>query len=96
MENCSSEKKLTVKIPSQKGASNWLCLLPLAKFNFSLNKSEIKDGLHLRYGWEPQNTPHIWPCGQPFILAHSLHCPKCVYPHPRQNEIRDTFATLLD
>ena len=28
MENCSSEKKLTINLASQKGASNWLSVLP--------------------------------------------------------------------
>ena len=69
---------------------------PPKKYNFSLNKSEFKDGLHLRYGWEPPNTPHTCPCGQPFTLTHSLHCPKGGYTHLRHNETRDTLATLLD
>ena len=88
-------KKLTVNLPSQKGAPKWLSFFFLTKFNFSLNKPEIKDGLNLRYGWEPPNNPHTCPCGQPFTLAHSLHCPKGVYPHLGHNEIRDTFATIL-
>ena len=69
---------------------------PPKKYNFSLSKSEFKDGLHQRYGWEPPNTTHKCPCGQPFTLTHSLHCPKGGYTHLRHNEIRDTLATLLD
>ena len=69
---------------------------PSKKFNFSLNKLEFKDGLHLRYGWEPPNTQHTRPCGQPFTLTHSLHSPKGGYTHLRHNEIRDSLATLLD
>ena len=65
-----------------------------ATFNFSLNKSEFKDGVHLVYGWEPPNTPHTCPCGQLFTLNHSQHCPKGEYL--RHNEIRDTLATLLE
>ena len=96
MENCSSEKKLTLTLASQKGALNWLSVLPLKKYNFSLNKSEFKDGLNLRYGWKPSNTPHTCPCGQPLTLTHSLHCPKDGYTQLRHNEIRDTFAPLLE
>ena len=83
IKNCSSEKKLT-NLASQKGASNWLSLLHLKRKKFSLNKSEFKDGLYLRYGWERPNTPHTCPCGQPFTLTHSLHCPKGGYIHLRQ------------
>ena len=96
MESCSSEKKLTINLASQKGASNWLSVLPLKIYNFTLNKSEFLGGLYLRYGWEPKNTPHTCPCGQPFKLIHSLHCPKGGYFHLRHNKVRDTFATLLD
>ena len=96
MENCSSERKLTINFASQKGASNWLSVLPLKKYNFPLNKLEFKDGLHLRYGWEPPKIPHTCPCGQLFTLTHSIQCPKVGYTHLRHNEIRDTFATLLD
>ena len=96
MENCSSEKKLTISLASEKEASSWLSVLPLKRYNFSLNKSEFKDRLHLRYGWEPPNIPHTCPRGQPFTLTHTLHCPKGGYTHLRHNEVRDTFATLLD
>ena len=65
------------------------------RYKFPLNKSEFKDRLHLRYGCEPPNTPHTCPCGQPFTLMHSLHCPKGGYTHLR-HKICDTFATLLD
>ena len=68
----------------------------LTKYNFSLNKLELKDELLLRYGSEPPNTPHTCPCGQPVTLTHSVHCPKGGYTHLRHNEIRDTYATLLD
>ena len=71
-------------------------MLPSKRYNCSLNKSEFEDGLHLRYGWEPPNTPHTCPCGQLFTLTQSLHCPKGGYTHLRHNENRDTFATLLD
>ena len=43
-------KKVTINLASQKGASNWLSVLPLQRCNFSLNKSEFKDRLYLRYG----------------------------------------------
>ena len=68
----------------------------LKKDNSLLNKSEFKDDLHRKYGWELPNTPHICPCGQPFTLTHSLHCHKSGYTHLRHNEFCDTFATLVD
>ena len=72
------------------------CQLIVKKNNFSLKKLKFKDGLHLRYGCETTNTPHTYPCGQPFTLTQSLHCLKGGYTHLRHNGVRDTFATLLD
>ena len=96
MEICSSEKQLTMNLASQKGASSWLSVLPPKKFTFPSTIMEFKDGLHLRYGWEPPNTPHTCPCGQPLTLTHSLYCPKGGYTRLRHNENRDTCATLVD
>ena len=94
-ESCSSEK--TDKISSVTERSIELAnRAPPKKYNFALNKSEFKDGLHLRYGWEPLNNPHTCPCGQPFTLTHSLHCPKGGNTHLRHDDIRDTLSTLLD
>ena len=66
------------------------------KYNFSLNKSEFKERLHLRYGWEPPNTQHTSQCGQPFTLTHSLRRPRGGHANLRHNEVRYTFSTLLD
>ena len=96
MENWSSQKKTDNKSCVTERSIVLAKRATLKKHNLSLNKSEFRDELHLSYGWEPPKTPHTCPCGQPFTLTHSLHCPKGGYPHLRHNEIRDTFRTLLD
>ena len=75
MENCLSEKKTDGKSSVTERSIKLAKRAILKKYNFFLNKSEFKDRIHLRYGWEPPNTPHTCPCGQPFTLTHSLHCP---------------------
>lgn len=70
--------------------------MPLAKYGFDLSKSEFRDGICLRYGWDVPNTPLNCPCGSEFSLTHALHCAKGGYTHMRHNEIRDTFATLVN
>ena len=76
--------------------SNWLNVLPLTKYGFNLNKSEFRDGLHLRYGKEPKRLPKSCPCGEDFTVVHALHCPRGGYTHIRHNEVRDTFAKFMD
>ena len=56
---------------------------------------QFRDGLAIRYGWEPNNTPTSCPCGENFNLAHARHCVKARYTHMRHNKIRDTFANLM-
>ena len=50
--------KYAIDLASKKGASNWLNALPLSRYNFNLNKSEFRDDIYLRYGWEP--TMCMW------------------------------------
>ena len=88
--------KYAIDLASEKGASNWLNALPLSRYNFNLNKSEFRDGIYLRYGWEPSKTPLTCACGADFNLTHALHCVKGGYTHIRHNEIRDTFANLMN
>ena len=56
---------------------------------------KFRNGVYLRYGWEPTNIPLTCACGQSFDLTHALLCARCGYTHMRHNEIRDTFATLM-
>ena len=81
---------------SEKKASFWLNALPLNRYNFNLNESEFRDGIFLRYGCEPTNTLFTCACGANFNLKHALHCAKGGYTHIRHNEVRDTFANLMN
>ena len=82
-------------LASEKRASNWLAALPLQRYGFNLTKAEFKDGVALRYGWQPKNLPPVCSCGDPFTVAHSLHCANGGYNHIRHNEINDTFANIM-
>ena len=42
MESCSSEKKLTINLASQKGGSNWLGVLPLKNTIFLSTNQSLK------------------------------------------------------
>ena len=87
----STEQRYALQRASEKGASAWLNVLPLKRYWFQINKSEFRDGLSLRYSWNPKNAPLNCPCGE----THALHCPKGGYTIVRHNERRDTFANLM-
>ena len=96
IKNCLNANKMyAIDLASEKGASCWLNAMPLKKYNFNLSKSEFRDGIALRYGWEPPKLASNCVCGEPFTVAHALHCPRGGYTHLRHNDIRDSFANML-
>ena len=101
----SSASELKSKLPpdlqramdlsTEKGTSNWLTVLPVEEFGFSLHKGAFRDALALRYGWPLSNIPQTCSCGSNFTVEHMLSCAKGGYPSIRHNEIRDFTAHLM-
>ena len=91
----STDLQLAMDLSQEKGASNWLTVLPLDQYGFSLHKSAFRDALALRYGWKLNNTPSTCACGSNFSVEHALSCAKGGYPTIRHNEIRDFTAHLM-
>ena len=52
------EMQRAMSYNGEKGASQWLGVLPLTEFGFSLHKGAFQDALALRYGWTP-GTYHL-------------------------------------
>ena len=95
-ENIDDNTAYALDLAMEKGASCWLNALPLKKYNFDLSKGNFRDGIALRYGWDPVKMPATCACGENFTTSHALHCPKGGYTHMRHNDIRDSIANLLD
>ena len=76
-----------VDLTCEKGASNWLTVIPLKDMDFDLNEREFRDALRLRYDWPIPDNPSVYicVCGSMFTVDHQRH-----------NEIRDLQAELLD
>ena len=68
----------------------------MKRYHFDLTKAEFRDGIALRYGWEPSKLPATCACGEVFDVVHALHCPKGGYTHIRHNDIRDSLANLMN
>ena len=84
-----------MELAKEKGTSSWLEALPVQEHDFSLSKSEFRDGLCLRYGWTPARLPETCVCGKAFVTVHALSCPTGGLPSIRHNEMRDLLALSL-
>ena len=91
----TSDLQRAMDLAQEKGASNWLTVLPVEEFGFSLHKGAFRDALALRYGWPLQNIPTTCACGKNFNVEHALSCAKGGYTSIRHNEIRDHTAHLM-
>ena len=74
------ELQKAMDLSQEKGASNWLTVLPVEEFGFFLHKGAFRDALALRYGWPLYNTPSTCSYGSHFTVEHALSCPKGGYP----------------
>lgn len=65
----------SIELASEKGASNWLTVLPIEEHGFSLPKQAFRDAVSLRYNWEASNSPShcVW--------AHIFHTARLIMPY---------------
>ena len=92
----SIPQQLLVEVAGEKGVSSWLTSPPTThQKDTILNKREFRDGLALRYGLSPDDTPSNCVCGSGFAIAHMQTCPTGGYPTARHNQIRDFLCEVL-
>ena len=63
-----------VDLACEKGASNWLTVIPLKDMDFDLNKREFRDTVRLRYDWPIPDNPSVCVYGSLFTLDHAMIC----------------------
>ena len=85
-----SKIECAVKLAAEKGASNWLTVIPIKAMNFNLNKREFRDAIKLRY-----DLPAMCICGDLFTIDHAMVCRHGGPIIQRHNEIRDLEAEML-
>ena len=85
-----------VDLACEKGASNWLTVIPLKDMDFDLDKWEFRDTVRLRYDWPIPDNPSVCVCGSMFTVDHAMICQRGGLLIQRHNEIRDLQAELLD
>ena len=64
--------------------------------NFTLNKGEFKDVVHLHYDWHIADTPSTCICGDTFSVDHAMVCRRGGFIIQRHNELRDLEAGVLN
>ena len=84
-----------VELASEKGASNWLTVIPIDEMGFTLSKGEFRDALKLRYDREIADKPSICVCGDVFNIDHAMVCRRGGFIIQRHNELRDLEADIL-
>ena len=85
----------TRQLASEKGASSWLTVIPMAEHGFVLPKGTFRDALCLRYGWPVPGLPTTCVCGSPMEIEHALSCKFGGLPIRRHNEVRNLLASCL-
>ena len=88
--------KRAVSLAREKGASNWLTVIPHKDMNCDLNKREFKDAIHLRYDWKITGTPTICVCGDCFSVDHAMICKRGGFIIQSHNKLHDLEVDLLD
>ena len=86
---------MLIEVASEKGASSWLTMLPIAEHGFHLHKGAFHDAICLRYGLTPPHLPTECVCGSPFSVDHTMNCKRGGFLFIRHNELRDITAELL-
>ena len=94
-ESLPGKTEQAVELALEKGASNWLTVIPVKEMNFNLNKSEFRDAIKLRYDWEITDIPAICTCGDLFTVDHAMVCRRWGLIIQRHNEIRDLETEML-
>ena len=88
-------KELSVSLAREKGAWNWLTVIPNEDTDNDLNKREFKDAIHLRYDWEITGKPTVFVCGARLRGDYAMICKRGGFIIQRHNELRELEADLL-
>ena len=76
--------------------SGWLTAVPLREQGLALSADEFRDGLALRYGWEPANASRLCNgCNVPLTMEHAQKCEVGPYRIKRHDGLKELLANCL-
>ena len=94
-ESLPGKTERAIELALEKGASDWLTVIPIREMTFNLNKRKFRDAIKLRYDWEITDIPAICTCGDLFTVDHAMVCRRGGLIIQRHSEIRDLEAEML-
>ena len=68
LEELPDDTKRMDNLAAEKGASNWLAVLPVDEHGFYLHKTAFRDAICLRFDWKPDRLPEKCVCGSSFTV----------------------------
>ena len=68
MSELNKKEIRSFDLASEKVVSNWLNAMTSKRYYFLLTKSEFRDGIAVRFGWDPVKMPSLWAMKTP--LSH--------------------------
>ena len=81
-----------IELAPEKGAANWLTVIPIDEMGFTLNKGEFRDALN---NWEITDKSSICVCGDVLNVDHAMVWRRGGFIIQRHNELRDLEADML-
>lgn len=83
----------------ERGGSNWLTVLPVTGYGFTLNKGEFRDSILLIKKWQrthqSRSNIRMWACQYAMTINHALNYHRGGYIFIRHNDVRDFLAEHL-
>ena len=94
-EKAPRELKIAIEQACVKGASSWVTARPLHTHPWTvLYKSQFRDAIYLRYGWEPKLLPEKCGCGAPLRSTRN-QCMVGGFRGLMHNEVQYVFYNAL-
>ena len=92
----SSPTKRAFKRAKEHNTSGWLTAVPLREQGLALSANEFRDGLALRYGWEPADASRLCTgCNVPLTMEHAQKCEVGPYRIRRHDILKELLANCL-
>ena len=85
----------TYELPTEKGSSHWLTVIPLKELDYNLNKKGFTDAIKSRYDLEITDSPKICVCGVKFSVNHLMVSQRGGFIIQRHIELRDLEVEIL-